>query len=1105
MSEVLKKRLRVGSRDDQCTTPHKEVMVNHFDKDDWKKWLVKVSNFYKQDFVHVSPLFLNKHLDNRPYVKLKLFDQDIVALFDSGATTSVVGSLGLKILDRCHIKIKDCTLKNICTADGTPKIVKGVVDLPIFINDHCQIITALVVPSLPHSFIFGCNFAKQFELLVDFKENSWQIQSNISKTNISVVDRNNEFENYSKLCSIDDLSVSQRNIAQKVIDSFNEICSKDRLGRTNKITLSIDTGEEKPFRKRPFVMSPYMSNILNNELDDMLKLGVVERSQSPWCSPVLLVKKSNGEYRFCFDGRPLNEITRHDCYPLPNIERILNSLRDAKYISSIDLRKAFWQIPLDEASKEKTAFSIVGRGQFQWVTMPYGLRNAAQAQQRLVDAIFGPTYEPKIFSYIDDIIITGSTFEEHVQLLQLVKDKLKEANLTINLEKCKFFKTSLKFLGYIVGSNSLRTDPEKVSSMLNYPRPRTATEIKRFVGLCSWYRRFLKDFSTLLSPITDLLKGKKKSQTITWTDDAENSFLKIKELLVSAPILTQPDFSKEFSVQSDASNTGLGAVLSQVIDGEERVIAYASRSLSRTERNYSSVERELLGILFAIEKFRPYVEGTKFKVITDCYSLLWLNNLKNPSGRLARWSVRLRQHNFDLIHRKGANNVVPDALSRIPDSVIEIASFNIDIDRIDPWYDQLRSKILDDPNKYPQWKVENDFILKYIPSHLPVNNNIIDWKYLVPKPQRIEIIKSCHDLAISSHLGFYKTLNRVQERFYWPKMRRDIVKYVRNCNVCESQKFPNSKQMGLMGREKICRVPFQIIGLDLIGPLPLSKNGNRYILVISDWFSKYSLLFPLRDATSKHIEKHLENDLFLVFGVPEIVICDNGPQFVGKAFRDLCRAYEVKKIWHNAVYSPQVNFVERNNRTIETALRCFVGSHREWDKEIFKIQQALNTARHEVTGFSPAFLVFGRHIPLSGNYFSQNPIENDLEITPGDRTQYAVGLKDIKDVFCKVRERLHIAYGRNMKSYNLRKRDAEFNVGDKVWRLNKVLSNAANRFSAKLAPRYILSEVSKKFSKLVYELIDSNGNKAGKWHIKDLKPYRGSDNGSDLSADSSEE
>jgi Reverse transcriptase (RNA-dependent DNA polymerase). len=238
-------------------------------------------------------------------------------------------------------------------------------------------------------------------------------------------------------------------------------------------------------------------------------------------------------------------------------------LRDAKFISSIDLRKAFWQISLDESSREKTAFSVPGRGLFHFTVMPFGLCNSAQTQQRLVDALFGPEFEPKIFAYLDDIIITSSTFEEHITLLNEVRERLQKANLTINLKKCEFFKTSLKYLGYVIDQDGLRTDPDKVSAMVNYPRPTTSTEIKRFVGLCSWYRRFIENFSSLVSPLNDLLKGKKKKEKINWSPDAEKAFINIKKALISSPILCSPDFSQPFTVQCDASDTGVGGVLVQ--------------------------------------------------------------------------------------------------------------------------------------------------------------------------------------------------------------------------------------------------------------------------------------------------------------------------------------------------------------------------------------------------------------------------------------------------------------------------------------------------------------------------------------------------------------
>lgn len=1073
---------------------------SRFNITDWESWLRTVRNFLKRRTPKrlktdskISTILFKKPLDNRFFIKIDVFSHEFTVLIDSGCTTTVIGSEGINFLSKLGITKNSSTFSTVSLADGSKRDVVGVIDLPIVVDKCCFVISALVVPSLKLSFILGSDFFTQSAAIIDYKTNSFRIQ-NCQDCVLGAQDFEGDFNfKNNDLFSIDDLTTRQQNTAETIIRSFEVIDSEHRLGRTNKIELTIETGDAKPFKKRPYLLSPYMHKILNDELDDMLKLGVIEPSSSPWSSPVLLVKKKTGEYRFCFDGRPLNEVTKHDSYPLPRIDRILNMLRDAKFISSIDLRKSFWQIPLHPSSREKTAFSVIGRGLFQFVTMPFGLCNAAQTQQRLIDSIFGPQYEPNIFCYLDDIIVCSATFEEHIKLLSVVRDKLKEANLTINTKKCEFFKTSLKFLGYVVGGNSLRTDPDKISAMINYPRPTTTTEVKRFIGLCSWYRRFIKDFSTLVSPINDLLKGKKKKrESISWSSEAESSFIKIKEALVSSPVLSQPDFSQPFTIQCDASNTGLGGVLTQVLDGEEKVIAYASRSLSRAERNYSVTERECLAVIFSIEKFRPYVEGTKFTVITDHYSLLWLSNLKNPTGRLARWSLRLRQNSFDLVHRKGADHVVPDALSRMFEESVppEISTLGVDIDRIDPWYANLREQVRASPDRYPQWKLESEMLYKFVPCYLPVKTNILEWKILVPKPQTYDIIRSCHDPSTSAHLGFYKTLSRIRELYYWPKMRHQVLRYVRSCKVCGAQKATNAARIGFMGKEKEAKFPWQIIAVDLVGPLPRSKKGFTWLLVVGDWFSKYTLVHPLRTATAKNISNFIENNVFLVYGVPQYVICDNAPNLSGRVLRDLCSQYRVQKILFNAVYSPQCNFVERSNRTVSTAIRCYIDEHQNWDAELPKIQFAINTSRHEITKVTPSFLNFGRHVPVSGDYYGSDAMNNvDFEILPGDRKGYAAELGGLRDLFLDVRKNMHKAYLQYANAYNLRKREISFSIGDKVWRRNKVLSNAANKFAAKLAPKFVLCTVTKKLSRLVYTLSNPDGSTAGNWHVKDLKPY----------------
>lgn len=1079
--------------------------INYFDFKEWNNWKQTVKSFYRNE--SLLPLFINKSHDNRPYILVQIFDIDIVALLDSGANLSVVGRKGLEILHHLGLKVHSSSLQQIATADGTKQSVEGIVDLPISINNRLHILPAAVVPTLPHAFIFGSDFCRNFEISINFKDCTWDINSKFSNSSVNVVG-SDELSEITVGCE-EEFSPSERLQAQEIVDSFNIVSSDERLGRTNKIAMSIDTGDAKPIKQKQYNMSPYMLKILNQELDEMIKLGVVEPSESSWSSPVLLVKKSSGEHRFCFDGRGLNKVTKHDSYPLPDVNRIMSYAGGARYVSTIDLRKAFWQIPLDPESREKTAFSVPGRGLFQFTVVPFGLCNSAQRQQRLVDKLFGPKYEPFIFCYLDDIVIISSTFTEHCRLLKEVQQILSDANLTINLSKCKFFHSSITYLGFVIDRQGIRTDPEKISAMVNYPRPKTATEVKRFVGLCSWYRRFINNFSGLMSPINALLKGRRKKQPIEWTNKAEDAFIKIKNALVSAPILCPPDFRMNFTIQTDASDVAIGGILTQEKDGEDRIIAYASRSLSRNEVNYSILERELLAIIFCIEKFRGYVEGTKFKVLTDHASLTWLNQLKSTSGRLARWQVKLQQYSFDLMYKKGSSNIVPDFLSRTPptgedvpsvrsdDSQFDVLFLNIDPTDSDKWYLNLRNKVETNPELYPQFKVEDNVLFKFLPSKSPLNTNDLDWKYVVPKSQRLQIIKDSHDPPHCAHFGFYKTLRRLQQYYYFPKMRCDVLKFVKSCKICQSQKLSNSTRLGLMGSQKPANFPFQIIAVDIMGPFPRSPRGFCYLLVVADFFSKYTILCPMRDATANNVVKFLEHQIFLVYGVPQFVICDNGPQFAGKTFKKLAQTYKVQKIWYTPRYAAQCNFVERNNKTIGQAIRCYLNEHKDWDRELSKIQFAINSAIHEVHNYAPSYLVFARHIPESGDFYGKIKSTDGIELCPTNRDEYINNFSNLSEVFTEVKEKLHKAYLRNSKSYNLRKRDFVFNVGDKVWRRNRVLSDAVTKFSAKLAPKYILCTVKRKVSKLVYLLENEDGTLAGEYHIKDLKPHFGSN--SDIS------
>ena len=1078
----------------------------------WQSWLKRVSEFCKtpKATANLSPLLVSKPLDNRPYISVEVFSDSYVALLDSGASDSVLGERGLVMVKKYSLKIYNSVEKSIRTADGVDQKISGYVMLPVSVGNIVRLLKVLVVPSLCHSLIFGSDFCRLFRLTVDFSSNSYLVGGE----DICVLDNGavQPIDMSGSIKSRVELSETQSNQLKEVVEKFEKLSwlNGTKLGRTDKIVHSIDTGDASPIKQRQYQMSPYMLNHLHKELDEMLKLGVVQPSSSPWSSPVLLVKKSQGNFRLCFDGRKLNSVTKKDAYPLPRVDYILNKLAGARYLSSIDLKSAFWQIPLDEKSKEKTAFSVPGKGLFEFVVMPFGLNNAPQTQQRLMDRVLGPELDPHVFVYLDDIIIATPTFQKHVEVLLEVYERLTTAKLTINADKCKFCFPSLNYLGFVVDQHGLRTNPEKISAMVDYPRPENTTQVKRFIGMCSWYRRFIPNFSTLTAPITALIKGRKKGHRICWSEEADKAFTEIKQSLVSSPILASPDFSKRFTVQCDASNVGLGCVLTQENDdGTEVPIAYASRTLSSAERNYSVTEKECLAVLFAIDKFRPYVEGVHFKVITDHHSLLWLHSLKDPVGRLARWAVKMQQFDFELEHRKGSLNVVPDALSRAPKEscLIEPNEEGIANDR---WYRGMVRIVEARRDDFKDWDVIDGRLYKFVPSDF-CSRNPADWKLVVPRLQRQEVIRSCHDVPTAAHLGIFKTINRVCDLYYWQRMRRDIKQYVRQCKVCAAQKMANTARPGLMGRPKRVSQPWQLIAADIIGPLPKSANGASYLLVVTDWFTKFSLLKPLRQANGASIAQFLEENVFLLFGVPQILMCDNGTEFINNRMRDLADQYGVK-LWPNARYHAQVNYVERYNRTIGAAIRSYLDGvdHRQWDKEVQKIAFGLRTAVSESTGFSPSFLNFGRFVPSNGNYFGRLEDEDELDLD-AVREFHVRELEEMPEVYKEVKRKLKEAYDRNVKDYNKGKRAADvYHVGDRVWKRHHVMSRGARHVAAKLAPKFSLATIKNVISPLVYELADDEGVSLGRWHVKDLKPYRDdalqssdSDTDSDTASDQS--
>jgi hypothetical protein len=458
----------------------------------------------------------------------------------------------------------------------------------------------------------------------------------------------------------DHLTDEQKHQLSELISQYEDVLTS-KPGCTNILKHSVHTVDNVPIHLKPYRIPQSMKAVVKAEIDKMLGAGIIEPTNSPYASPVVLVKKRDKSWRFCADYRKLNAKTVFDPQPMPRVDDLVENVGNAKFISTLDLAKGYWQILLDEDAKRKSAF-ITPFGCYQFRVMPFGMQCAGATFMRLMREVLRGT-ESFADTYVDDIIIYSNTLVDHIRHLTDILERLRKAGLTARPKKCNIGQKEAHYLGYVIGNGQLKPDMAKVKSIVEFPQPTTKTEVRSFAGLANYYRSFVPNFADLMAPLHDLTK-KNASLTVVWTPECEQSFVKLKELMTKAPVLCSPDYSLPFVVQVDASEHGLGAVLSQVQAGEEHPICYLNRKLLPRESNYATIEKECLAIVWALRTLDVYLFGRSFTVQTDHNPIRWLNDFKGKNQRLLRWSLTLQDYKFQVAHRKGVDNGNADALSR---------------------------------------------------------------------------------------------------------------------------------------------------------------------------------------------------------------------------------------------------------------------------------------------------------------------------------------------------------------------------------------------------------------------------------------------------------
>ena len=841
--------------------------------------------------------------------------------------------------------------------------------------------------------------------------------------------------------------------------------SSRQLGRTTLMEHEVHTGQARPIFQYPRRL-PYGKRAEAREIvEKMLKQGVIEPSASPWSAPIVLVSKKDGSTRFCVDYRKLNEVTDRDPFPLPRIDETLDSLGGAQFFSTLDLCSGYHQMPLRRQDKEKTAFSTP-EGHYQFTVLPFGVCNGPSSFQRLMAVALSGLQWKTCLIYIDDIIVFGRTFGEHLARLEEVFERLEQAQLRLKPSKCFLFRKEVEFLGHLVTPLGVQTDPAKVAKVVDWPRPTGVDEVRAFLGLCGYYRRFVDGFAGIAAPLHSLTRA---GRVFEWTERCTVAFGKLKELLTSAPVLAYPDFQHPFVLDVDASGIGLGAVLSQEIKGVERPVAYASRVKNECERRYASTKNELLGLVWAVRHFRCYLLGKKFVVRTDHQALQHLTNFKEPSAIIARWLEFLSEFEFEVVYRAGRAHANADGLSRrgkqgpagvnvveasLPSPFVQRRHWDQrrwqqeqgadpDLARLLTWLEAFDMPDSAEPDltgasmalrSYWQGRdrlvVKNGVIYRHWEDPFPgkPSRELV----LVPVQVRCGVLSEFHDHC--GHQGVSRTYQQVHARFHWNGMKRDVEDWVASCVSCSQLKSPKGRGRGAPLQVTWTGYPLERLAMDLIPNLPETLNGNRHILVVVDYFTKWVEAYPMKRMDAVSIATVFVNEFVSRYGAPTSLHTDQGKNFDSSLFKQVCSLLGIRKTRTTAYHPSGDGLVERFNQTVEKVLAHYVSTHhRDWDLHLPSALMAYRATPQASTGYSPAYLLFGRELCLPADVAYGRPADEPQAQQPAE---YVQKLRSrLEEAHAYLRSRLQSVHLHQATLHDRRATPVSFPVGSLVWLL----------------------------------------------------------------------
>jgi transposase InsO family protein len=692
-------------------------------------------------------------------------------------------------------------------------------------------------------------------------------------------------------------------------------------------------------------------------------------------------------------------------YPILDIKSNLSLMAGSKYFTLLDIENAYWNIPIRDEDKDKTGF-VTPFGSFRYERMAFGLSGAPSTFQRVMDAMLVGLRDVEVLVYLDDLLIFSETIEDHVRRMKLVFDRVREANFKLNVAKCTFAVPEVVYLGHVVNTQGVAPDPSKVKAIREFPRPQNLRDVRAFLGLSGYYRTFIQDYAAMSRPLTQLTK---KDEKFVWTDLQQQAFDNLKAALTSDSVLAHPRFDQPFILSTDASDYAISAILSQLHNGKERPISFASRMLNAAEKNYSTTQKELLAVVYGTQIHRCFLYGRRFKIVTDHAALKWLITVKNHHcARLTRWVLKLSEYDFEIEHKAGKKHVNADCLSRHLASVTTARDRKSFDDKLgeeltretvfttqqqDAYCKELITKV--------QAGIGSDYLISE-DGLLYVGPDLEHAKLVIPEKLRQPIIKAHHDKVFAGHQGMKRTRDLVKLNYFWPNMNRDIDNYVKQCDSCA--KFKAGRQpTAPLGELPETASPFELASIDICGPYPETRRGNRYLLTFIDHFSRYPEAIPIPKQDAPTVAKALVTEVFSRLGCPRVLSSDRGSNFMSELFQEMCKLLQIRRI-NSTAFNPQMQGkVEKFHLGLNQTMSHYVNKYgSDWDEFVNYALMAHRAVPHSITRYSPFYLIHGKQMRL--------PMEDDLTTARFLSKEPRDGRNSIQDHIETLADRLEEAY-----------------------------------------------------------------------------------------------